>query len=487
MKANVLLVIVFLFFRMTTGLSQDYSALIIAVNMGDFASFKEQLDPLDDLDEIVVNGYTLLNYSILGRHKDFVEYLIGRDVDLDKESRGLTPLMNAARQNTEILKILIDAGADINGEIGQRTALSVAIRENRKKAIKILESNGATIDLRDGVDGPYVFYDSLNSSTILISVNEINRLSVDTLKIMPEELRVRTPDHGSFKVSLYEPVLENPSVYSETDKIFAISDIEGNFEELTATLRNNGVIDKDFGWDFGQGHLVLLGDFIDRGKHVTQLLWLIFKLEQEASAQGGKVHYLLGNHELMNMAGDIRYVNMRYKILAYKAGLDIGNFHTGQVIIGDWLRTKNVIEKIGDFVFVHAGISDTLIKMDLSIPEINELAWQNFGIPLDELPEEAITVLSEQGVLWYRGYTAEGSNYDKTTLETVDKTLNYFDAGHIVVGHSIVRDISTDYEGKIIRIDVDHRDHPSSGILITPEGVYKAMQNGKKELILERN
>ncbi len=475
-------------FRMTGGYSQDYAALSMALNMGDFASFKQQLDSIDDPDEIVINGYSLLNYSIVGKHKDFVEYLIGRGVDLEKESRELTPLMNATWHSAEILELLIDAGADVNRAIGQQTPLSVAIRGNRNEAIKLLESGGATIECRDGNDGPYVFYDTLNSTTIIITVDERNRLSVDTLVTMPEKLIIRTPKNDSFTVVLTEPVTEKESVYNNADKIFAMSDIEGNFGKFAATLMAHGIINEEYDWNFGQGHLVLLGDFLDRGRHVTPILWLIYKLENESVAAGGKVHYLLGNHELMNIWGDVRFVNLRYKILAYKSGMDIGNFYTKQSHFGAWLRTKNVIEQIGDIVFVHAGISDTVLQLDLSIPRINEIARQSIDVPYDDLSKEAQVVFFDFGVLWYRGYTADGETSNKTTLESVEKTLSYFNAKHIVIGHCIVRDISTDYKGKVIRIDVDHHhDNPFSGILITPDGIYKALQSGEKELILERN
>ena len=71
------------------------------------------------------------------------------------------------------------------------------------------------------------------------------------------------------------------------------------------------VIDTDLTWSFGDGHLVIVGDVFDRGPNVTECLWLIYRLEQEASAAGGAVHFLLGNHELMVMRGDLRYLNER--------------------------------------------------------------------------------------------------------------------------------------------------------------------------------
>jgi hypothetical protein len=60
------------------------------------------------------------------------------------------------------------------------------------------------------------------------------------------------------------------------------------------------------------GSLILTGDFFDRGLRVTECLWLMYKLEGEALAAGGRVHFLLGNHEVMNLSGDHTYVRSKY-------------------------------------------------------------------------------------------------------------------------------------------------------------------------------
>ena len=488
MKRCVLIAAVLVMTGWAAGFSQDHAALMLAVNTGDLETFKKELDPVDDLDEIVINGFTLLNYSILGVHPDFVEYLLDRGVDVEEPSRRLSPLMHAARiNNTEILELLIKAGADIDREVNHRNALAVAIIVDGKEARELLEANGAEVELNDGVDGPYVYFDTTSAKTVILSVDQRNRIRIDSLETMPDELFVQTPGNKSFRVPLREPAEEKESVYDNTDRIFAISDIEGNFEEFVSSLQANGVIDDGFNWTFGQDHLVLLGDFLDRGNNVTPLLWLIYKLEHEAEQAGGKVHYLLGNHELMNIWGDFRFVNSRYKILAYKSGLDMRRFYCGQSHLGAWLRTKNVVEKIGDILFVHAGISDSLIQLDLDIPMINEIARHSIDVPDTALSEAAIRILYDYGVLWYRGYIREGMDYEKAPTESVDEVLAYFDAEHIIVGHSIVGDISQDYGGKIIRIDVDHYHNPSCGILITPDAIYKAMEDGETELMLERN
>jgi hypothetical protein len=213
------------------------------------------------------------------------------------------------------------------------------------------------------------------------------------------------------------------------------------------------------------------------------VLWLIYKLEQEAEESGGKVHYLLGNHEEMNLIDDYRFVDLRYKVLAYKLGIDMDAFYTSQTEFGAWLRTKNVIEKIDRNLFVHAGISDVLLKRNFSIPRINRIAREALSTPIAKIDNDASLVLFDYGVLWYRGLVTDERDYPKITQNSVDKILELYGADRFIVGHTIVSDISTDFNGKIIRLDVDHYRNVASGIFIEGNKIYKAKDNGEKELL----
>jgi hypothetical protein len=110
-----------------------------------------------------------------------------------------------------------------------------------------------------------------------------------------------------------KPGLANEKAeHKKVGKMLILSDIEGNFAAFRKLLQANHVIDDNFNWTFEKNHLVLIGDFVDRGTMVTEVLWLIYSLEEKASAAGGYVHYILGNHEIMNMSNDLRYVQDRY-------------------------------------------------------------------------------------------------------------------------------------------------------------------------------
>jgi ankyrin repeat protein len=460
--------------------SQSNLDIIRSIESDDLETFKKKIELVGDINSTLSNGYTILNYSIMSGRIDLVEYLLTVNVDIEKESNRQTPLMLSARYNTDIMKLLLAHGANLTREINGRTALIAALEEINRNSIAFLESSGATVELIGGADGPYIFYDTLNEFTRIVTVSNQNQISIDTLRNKPDEVSVLTPSGIAFNVRLRKPVPEPESIFKKVDKIFAMSDIEGNFFEFVNSLKNNKVIDNDYNWCFGNGHLVLLGDFVDRGKYVTQVLWLIYKLEEEAKDAGGMVHYILGNHEEMNLIDDYRFVDLRYKILAYKLGLDMNQFYSDQTEIGAWLRTKNVIERIGRDLFVHAGISDILLNRNFSIQRINRIARNALSTPLARIDNDASIVLFDYGVLWYRGFVTGEKDYAKVTMNSVDKILDAYGAQRFIVGHTIVSDISADFDGKIIRLDVDHYRNVACGILIEGDKIYKAKDNGEK-------
>ncbi len=90
----------------------------------------------------------------------------------------------------------------------------------------------------------------------------------------------------SFKLKTY---LQNEKVeYKIPNKIIAISDIESNYKTFRDFLIANKVIDEKLNWIFEKGHLVLNGDFVDRSYFTTQVLWFIYKLEQDAEKKRWK-------------------------------------------------------------------------------------------------------------------------------------------------------------------------------------------------------
>jgi len=96
--------------------------------------------------------------------------------------------------------------------------------------------------------------------------------------------------------------------FSGVGRIVAISDVHGAYDAVVATLQQADVIDDSLAWSGGETHLVITGDLLDRGPGSRQVMDLIIRLERESKRAGGQVHQLLGNHEVMNLIGDVRYV-----------------------------------------------------------------------------------------------------------------------------------------------------------------------------------
>ena len=104
------------------------------------------------------------------------------------------------------------------------------------------------------------------------------------------------------------PGLAGDWQFDGVGRVVAISDIHGAYGAMRRTLTNAGVIDAEGNWSGGDTHLVITGDILDRGPDSRDAMDLLMRLEIEADAAGGRVHVLLGNHEVMNLTGDLRYV-----------------------------------------------------------------------------------------------------------------------------------------------------------------------------------
>lgn len=344
-------------------------------------------------------------------------------------------------------------------------------------------------------EGPYVFY--LNDS--LVNVNYIKgsekkgfylnqkNLSLDTVNYLKCSYPIDTTE---FTFMLQSQFVTPKDIYNDGNKILAISDIESNYKTFRDFLINNKVIDSTLSWTFGKNHLVLVGDFIDRSYFSTQVLWFIYKLEQEAKKSGGNVHYILGNHEIMNMQGNHTYAKYKYKRVAAILGKKQFDFYSKNSFLGKWLASKNTLEMINGNLFVHAGIHPKIIETNLNITQINKRIRENYYIPYyskkDGNKKNSILTSPTTAPYWYRGYFK-----NNLPQEEVDKSIEYFKAKTVIVGHTLQSKINRLYQGKIIAIDVKHpKDYykhfpklSSEALLIENNKYFRVFENGDlKEL-----
>ena len=108
-----------------------------------------------------------------------------------------------------------------------------------------------------------------------------------------------------YGLGLSTPLVAAPE---STESLVAIGDVHGDLDTFLQLLRKTGLIDAKGAWRGGTRHLVQTGDLVDRGAKSREVLELVMRLQREASEAGGHVAVLLGNHEVMNIVGDLRYV-----------------------------------------------------------------------------------------------------------------------------------------------------------------------------------
>ena len=152
-------------------------------------------------------------------------------------------------------------------------------------------------------DGPYIVYDA-EKGAYAATADKRGRVRVMPYGGGPVEVR---SSRGAYLFSVTPHAVERgPRELPQAPKLFVTSDLHGDFRSFATLLQAHGVIDGDCRWSYGNNQLAVIGDIFDRGYDVLPLLWLMYKLEQEAADAGGAAVLLLGNHEGMVLAGDVR-------------------------------------------------------------------------------------------------------------------------------------------------------------------------------------
>jgi hypothetical protein len=286
----------------------------------------------------------------------------------------------------------------------------------------------------------------------------------------------------------------SPCDIQTTERVVAVGDIHGAFDSFTAILRAAQIIDNRNRWRGGRAVLVQTGDILDRGADSRKAIDLLRRLERDAQRAGGRVVTLLGNHELMRLISDWRYVSAG-EIAAFRTGdseqfreqvmtalneqaaqrakaegrvhdpaayreqflkevplgmIEIRQAFGPQGEYGRWLKERPTVARINGVLFLHGGIS----------PEIAPLGCEGINAAITkELavlppPEQAASLMasSETGPLWYRGLALQPEEEVTTVLPTI---LEQMKARAIVIGHSTVLPgrIVARLDGRVILID----------------------------------
>lgn len=229
-------------------------------------------------------------------------------------------------------------------------------------------------------------------------------------------------------------------------RIIAVGDVHGDVSRLRALLRGTAVIDGEDRWVAGRAVLVQVGDRLDRGPTEAEVFALLDALSKQAEVAGGAVRQLIGNHEAMNVAGDVRYV-LPESLSAFGAGGTLAGrvsaFAPGSVTSRS-MAMHPVTVVVGETLFVHGGWSTADAAAGRASLDAASRAWM-----LGE-GERPARLFDAEGPVWSRRLSR-----DDVDCAEVAQMLDAAGVLRIVVGHTPQeRGITSACGGTVWRVDV---------------------------------
>ena len=342
------------------------------------------------------------------------------------------------------------------------------------------------------LDGPHLFRSAAGFEVIdTVAAGAEWRLRRAHLPARPlpvVTVRVDNAATTSFEVRLRpSPVPAEATFVTNPSRLLMLSDMEGEFDKFVALMQSQGVMDEELHWSFGDGHVALLGDFVDRGGDMVPLLWLIYRLEGEAQHAGGRVHYVLGNHEQLGLAGKTKYWPRHLVATAQALGKDGSErIFSDNSVLGAWLRSKPVIARVGDHLLVHGGISRKFLDLQLDIEAANTAARPYLGADRSSLPAAVQPLLGRSGVTWYRGMALpdeERYAEEKDALGHLRKVLSRYEVKRIAIGHSLVPKIALEQQGMLLRLNVQHSEQVPQAALYQSGRLWRVSADGSRQLL----
>ncbi|HEY9102397.1 metallophosphoesterase [Chitinimonas sp.] len=322
-------------------------------------------------------------------------------------------------------------------------------------------------------DGPYVFHQGEVREAAWVCDGQVQRQPLSADRKLP----ARCSQAPALRLEAELAVA--PDVQPQPIKWAAVSDIHGQAGIFLQLLQKQRILDAAGNWAWGKGVLVIAGDIFDRGPTVTETLWQVYRLQQQAAAAGGAVHFVLGNHETMVLRGDLRYIHPKYQAVAKLLGRSYDALYGPDTELGAWLRSRATVLKLGDTVFLHGGLHPEMAAHEIDLPAINRQFRARLGASKEELAKdpEANALFGRDGPVWYRGYFLP----ERATLIDVERLLVRLGAKRIVVGHTTQSEIRSLYAGRVIGIDAGIKDGERGELLIWEQGaLWRGLMDGRR-------
>lgn len=239
----------------------------------------------------------------------------------------------------------------------------------------------------------------------------------------------------------------------EPRRVVAIGDLHGDLRAFGAIASECGLVDERGSWSGGDAHLVLMGDLMG-GVHSRLLIHALMRLEREARRSGGRVHALLGNHDLMPVAGRFG------KLTRGERQIWRRDDFRGDGPYAAWVQARPTILKIGRILYVHAGLDRWALDTDPGEVNAHVRAWiahhQGNG---PKPPQETRWAFDDDdGPMWTRAFRpGRRRPKDAPSKKTLRAILERLGAERIVLGHSPTAD------GSIV---LEHPHYGESVVLI---------------------
>ena len=276
-------------------------------------------------------------------------------------------------------------------------------------------------------------------------------------------------------------------------RIVAIGDLHGDYDAWATIARAAGLIDATGRWTGKRTILVQAGDIPDRGPDSAKILRHIMRLQREAARQGGRVIALVGNHEAMNVTGDLRYVDpgeyaafagrdsaalrerafdsmaadIAKRIRAAKPGTTDAEARRQWIEatplgwiehrlawrpngeFGRWVVRNPAVALVNGTLFVHGGISAEYSKR--TIDQIN----RGVRTALENNEQSPASIINDPiGPLWYRGLVTTDPDVRAPPPGELTTVLSAYGAKRIVVAHTpLLSGIQILDGGRLVRID----------------------------------
>lgn len=243
------------------------------------------------------------------------------------------------------------------------------------------------------------------------------------------------------------------------ERIIVIGDLHGDWKVTKEIFLKSKLIDMNFKWIAEPKNTIVVqvGDIVDRGGRPDtigdecselKIMDFLDECHSKAKLYGGGVYCILGNHEIMNVVGNFSY-STPMSIQCF-GGVEERKekFRPGGVIARRFACTRNVVLKVGDFLFVHAGIMPKHLTKD--IKQINDEMRDYLNSPGAKYSKEfSDYFLAFEGILWNRQLAI--GNPDCNALQ---KVLNHFKVGSMIVGHTVQEQgINSKCDRKIWKVD----------------------------------